>query len=55
MNSEYFWWLAALALVAAGGVVAVLSWRPAAQDAEDALDADDGTGVDTWPAGPADA
>ena len=35
MNSEYFWWLAALALVAAGGVVALLSWRPPIDDGPD--------------------
>ncbi len=27
LNSEYFWWLAVLVLVAAGGVVAVIGWR----------------------------
>jgi hypothetical protein len=27
MNTEYFWWLAALVGVAAGGLVVVLGWR----------------------------
>ena len=27
MNSEYFWWLAILVGVAAGGLVVVLGWR----------------------------
>jgi hypothetical protein len=27
MNTEYFWWLAALVAVAAGGLVVVLGWR----------------------------
>ena len=27
MNTEYFWWLAVLVGVAAGGLVVVLGWR----------------------------
>jgi hypothetical protein len=27
MNTEYFWWLAILVGVAAGGLVVVLGWR----------------------------
>lgn len=63
MNSEYFWWLAALAFVAAGGIVAVLSWRPAPDDEPDDLPAEvDASSrvllaspADTDPEGPATA
>ena len=54
MNSEYFWWLAALALVAAGGIVAVLSWRPAPDDGSDD-DRYDDPDVAGWPRDVADA
>jgi hypothetical protein len=59
MNSEYFWWLAALALVAGGGLVAVISWRPSADDGvDDGFDdgwADEPDGMARWPDEPADA
>jgi len=55
MNSEYFWWLAALALVAAGGIVAVLSWRPAPDDGWDDDAYDDAHGPAGGPDGAADA
>jgi len=64
VNSEYFWWLAALALVATGGLVAVISWRPTADDGvDDGVDegwADGGwdgepDGMARWPDEPRDA
>jgi hypothetical protein len=49
MNSEYFWWLAVLALVAAGGVVAVLSWRPSPDGGWDDDEDDPADGLAGWP------
>jgi hypothetical protein len=55
VNSEYFWWLAALALVAAGGIVALQSWQPASDDGQDdAWDAE-GDDITGWPDGASDA
>jgi hypothetical protein len=55
MNSEYFWWLAALAVVAAGGLVAVISWRPATDDEADDGWEDEPDGIPRWPDEPAEA
>ncbi len=47
MNTEYFWWLAALVALAAGGLVAVLGWRDrGGLDALAAADAEDEEAVD---------
>jgi hypothetical protein len=35
VNSEYFWWLAVFALVAGGGLLALLSWQPETHDVDD--------------------
>ena len=44
MNTEYFWWLAALVGVAAGGLVLVLGWRDRGGfDALAPRDREDGT------------
>jgi hypothetical protein len=54
VNSEYFWWLAALALVAAGGLLAVVSWRPSADEQADAGWDDEQDGGGRRPDEPAD-